>query len=245
MSLELTTADKSTRAGILSALNSGIVGIPALDGLEDYYFSKSELIWTDEAVEGDGIPDGSSASFVKTYPLSRSYPNGVIVLYKPAAPTLTGLVIDLKNSKELLTCYLNTSLSGVYRNDLFSVFNDHHPAIYANQDYTQARRLFGYAGADNSYGPKDAEGNLIYDIVGPSLGKTYTELNNMLVGYYNGPFDSGISFFTSDSNTGFIVESVYLDSNNLKFLLKKVPTNNTTTDVRLTRRSMIIVSADI
>jgi hypothetical protein len=258
MSLELTTADKSTRAGILSALNQQFIGLPSLDGTQGYYTSKVEVVWTDEAVEGISVPDGSSDTFVKTYPLSRSYSNGAYIVVPPINSELG--VAGLNSPKlvqALTTVQDQVSADGSWRNGTTNFiqyigsimglgnFSSNSTLMYVTQDYTQARKLSIYPGF-SFFGPFDSNGQDIFTQVGPGFGKTYTELNNTLYGYYNGPF-SKASYFTALPDgegdfTAFVLESAYIDGNNLKFCFKKAQSS---TSANIVRAAIVIIDGNI
>jgi hypothetical protein len=252
MSIELTTASKSTRLGVLSALNAGIWGIPLFDGFS--YQNKAEVIYSDEATEGTSIPDGASDTFTKTYNLTRSYPTGAVVqalnneggmaLNLLANPKLARVITEfphLSCTSDYIAQYSNVSFFGYLAgSDALGVAL----LIYVNNDYTQAVKLFANS-STTSYGPLDDSGNLLYNYQGSAYGKNYTQLNNILAGYYSGPFSKASFFIAKDGSNNvapFILQSAYLDGSSLKFLFKKA---GATSSSVLKRGGVLVVDASI
>jgi hypothetical protein len=249
MSIELTTASKSTRLGVLSALNSGILGVPSLDGYPR--MDQAEVVWADEATEGVSIPDGASDTFTKTYNLTRSYPNGAYVLpfrFSGTSFACTSILPFPKIAQAAsLFPYLSANISSDFRGmDLYvkqAMASDFSCAlIFVTDDYTQAIKLHGNKRQPNFPTPLDENGNQITDI---GFGKNYSQLNNFLVGYYAGPFGGGNDdsyFLTVGTAVRFVLRSAYLDGTSIKFLFKKTVSSSS---AELRRVGILIVDANV
>ena len=251
MAIELTSASKSTRLGVLSALDAGITGLPLLDGIS--YAGKAEVVWSNEAVEGISIPNGASDSFVKTYTLSRSYPNGAFVVAAPTLDDCLGLYPFFKLAQVASTFPTLSSQQDInYSHYLVSLFGNTTPGqnfrsklIYVTNNYTNAVKLNFTVNSTGGIfpSPLDANGTLITEL---GFGKTYSQLvNNCLIGTYGGPFGGGPddSYLrcTSSANR-FVLQSAYMDGNSIKFLFKKQASSSS---AELAREGILIVDGSL
>jgi hypothetical protein len=249
MSIELTTASKSTRLGVSSALNAGILGLPSFDGVS--YADKAEVIWSEEATEGISIPDGASDTFTKTYALSRSYPNGAFVHAGPGGFNDYSSMFPFLKIAQVASTFPYLSASGYsFKNYVGPLTVGYIPAlsishrlIFVTADYTQATKLNLTQQGGGFPTPLDANGN---QITQEGFGLTYSQLtNNCLIGTYGGPFGGGNGdsyLFTTQVAVRFVLQSAYLDGTNLKFLFKKQSSSDSAT---LGRQAILVVDANV
>ena len=246
MAIELTSASKSTRLGVLSALNRDIWDVPLLDGKN----VAGELLFTNEAVEGNGIPDGAGDSFIKTYNLTRTYGSGAF-LFMPGSwgPQTPYVPNSFRMQKIISSGFSFPSLSAVYsggqpvpQSQYLNPSNNGNNIIYINTDYTQAR-LFMSVGQSTDYPVLNDSGTPTPDM---TVNKTYSELNNCLLGNYTGPF-SGTTLFLAVNMDGsgggkFVIKSIYISGSTLKVACKKVAS---TSGKVLTRQGFLLLDASV
>ena len=243
MAIELTSASKSTRLAILTALNAGITGIPYLDGIP----VDGIVIYTNEATEGTSVPDANGATFTKTYNLGRAVTSGYLV-FPPSGQNFLNFIPGAL-SPILLNALSFPALSAepsyatgvngidVMRNDIYASPPYSGNLIYVSSDYTQSRRFVGS-------GFFERNPNTDQPLTVTSLGNTYTGLGNFLVGYYLAPFGGTQSFVeiaeggASGTHRKASLIAAYFSGTNLILNLKK---NEASTNATMLRAGILVL----
>jgi hypothetical protein len=244
MGIELTTASKSTRLGVLSALNSGIYGIPILDGTTP----DGIVVYLDEATEGTSVPDGASDTFTKTYNLNRTV-NSAFILFPPSGSSYLLAVPAGIEAKININALSFPSLTAVasYSPNLNSgrtLRSDEYAApqfagnlIYTTTNYLESKRYFGS-------GPFERNPYTDAAFTTGVPNATYSQIGNFLVGYYLAPFGGTQSFAevaeggASGTHRKVSLIAAYFSGTNLVLDFKK---NEASTSAAMLRGGILIL----
>lgn len=217
MAIELTTAPLSAQIGINNSLRVTFAsGIPELDG----FVPNGNIYCFCDALEGNAVPDGASATYTKTYNLSANIPWGYVLFAsntgQPNDNVVTSnLAIRSTYFGELTASYSTGSGSPGTINvlDLFSRL-----ALYVTSDYTNARTIQSVTDVNRD---KNEDGSTRPT----SFLKTYTQLGNTLIGYYSGLGNIGYVQRQASS----VLKSAYLSGTNLVMDFKKYASTSSVT----------------
>jgi hypothetical protein len=188
MAIELTTANKTTRANLLAALNKDITGIPAIDGIP----VDGIVVYLDEALEGDNLPALSGEEFTKTYELGRVVNSAYAVMQPNQTWSLITQTPSIFASKFYVASLSFPTLSSESFNGNnvetnMSYLNAQLPSmLYISSNYLQTKRLCGTGQFEKDPYTDQKPTEKIF--------QTYSEIGNFLVGYYGGPYGGSGSF---------------------------------------------------
>lgn len=218
MAIELTTASLSAQIGINNALRVTFAsGIPALDG----FVPNGNIYCFCDALEGNAVPDGASATYTKTYNLSANIPWGYILFASNSGASqdnvaTSNLAIRSTYFGEL-TASFNTG--GSSPSPISVLDNFSKIGLYVNHDYTDAKLLY------NAQDTSNRDRNEDNSIRPNSFLKTYTQLGNTLIGYYSGLGNIGYVQRQASS----VLKSMWLDGQNLVMSFKKYASTSSVT----------------
>jgi hypothetical protein len=174
------------------------------------------------ALEGTSIPNGSTDNYTKTIPLG----------FSPSIALCVGLVSSFQGNLNVanpmtfgVASAIQTTVNTVPSlSDATGLIGKVETGvrILVTNNYLQAKRAQSIPTPIQSFGEMDETDTLLP--VGHLL--SYTQMNNNLIGFYNGPFTPAGAFGYSSSNIiemqgHSILKSAYINGSNLVLLLKK------------------------
>jgi hypothetical protein len=220
MAIELSTATNAQLSGINTYLRKSVFPIQGLPGSQN----NTIVFDANSAAEGGSVPDGSTDDYTKTYNLGVELTNAVMIWYSNTGNDYSynpfrNFLLDINAQFLTTTPVLSSQFSDTIAN--FNVLTNiqNTLGIYITQDYTTAMRLDTFS----SSGAEKLESGSIRSTPNTSaamFGKTYSQLQNTLVGYYG--FTSNSSLFRGGAyDIKSVLKSAYLNGNNLVLLFKK------------------------
>lgn len=244
MAIELSTASRSTRLGIVTALNAGITGIPFLDGTP----VDGIVIYADEATEGTSVPDGASDTFTKTYALGRTVASGYVIFPPSGSSFLASVPSAIQGvyntnafsfpQLSAVASYAPNLNSGrVLRNDEYAAPQYAGNLLYVSTDYAASKRMFGTGQFERN---PNTDSALTTNLV----GATYSSIGNFMVGYYLAPFGGTQSFVevaeggASGTHRKVSLMAAYFSGTNLVLDFKK---NEASTSAAMLRGGILIL----
>lgn len=219
MAIELTTATTAQLSGINSFLRKSIFPMRGLD-----LNSNAKVFDATAALEGGSVPDGSTDDYTKTYDLGVELENAMFIFLSNTGNDLTSsptrnMLIEMPLTFYNVTPTLSAGFPGSSSYNVQTLISAVLGA-YVTKDYTQATRLDTFS---SGAAEKLEDGNFRTSFPAATWLKTYSQLQNTLIGYYG--FTSNSSLFkTGAGGSGDIksvLKSAYLSGNNLILLFKK------------------------